>query len=315
MLAQVTGNPRPTITWFKQTQILKNTEEFTIYYDESNTTTLYIKESFPEDSGTYTVVAKNLAGFTSCSAELTVEAPFSDHGTDSAPTSRFTLSRTPSIVSMFDAIPPVFAHAPENRVVEEGDELTIVCVVSAAPEPTVTLCRNGRPVKFDARINQTIEQVDDMFRVVIKFNETVVEDGDSYDLVAQNCEGTVHARFTLTIQEKPKDRDEEPKFTQTFPDQVIMEGDTLRLVVKLTGKPSPTVEWYCNETIIKETRTTKITEENGVFILETTKSTQKQSGVYKVVAKNKYGTTSSSAKITIQSECSTDRPSERPVVY
>lgn len=302
MVAQVSGNPRPTITWFKQTQILKNTEEFTILYDEENVTTLYIRESFPEDSGTYTVVAKNIAGFASCTAELTVEAPFSDHGTDSAPTSRFTLSRTPSLISMYDAIPPVFARFPENRVVEEGDELTIICVLSAAPEPTVTLCRNGKPVRQDSRVTQEIEQDDDIFRVVIKIKEVTVDDSDRYDLIAQNPEGVVHAKFTITVTEKPKDVDEGPTFTQTFPDQVISEGDTLRLVIKVTGKPSPEVVWYCDETIIKETRTTKITEENGIFILETKKTTSKQSGLYKVVAKNKYGETTTSAKITIQSE-------------
>lgn len=35
--------------------------------------TLIIKEVFPEDAGTFTVVAKNSSGFASSSAELIVE--------------------------------------------------------------------------------------------------------------------------------------------------------------------------------------------------------------------------------------------------
>jgi hypothetical protein len=70
---QVEGNPRPTITWFKQSSIIKANEEIQIFYDEDNTAKLIIKEVFPDDAGTYIVVAKNVMGSVSYSAELVVE--------------------------------------------------------------------------------------------------------------------------------------------------------------------------------------------------------------------------------------------------
>ena len=64
-----------------------------MFYDDDNVATLIIKEVFPEDAGTFTCVAKNEAGFSSCSADLVVEAPLSDHGSDVTLTSRRSLSR------------------------------------------------------------------------------------------------------------------------------------------------------------------------------------------------------------------------------
>ena len=57
--------------------------------------TLIVKEVFPEDSGMFTCVAKNAAGFASSTTELIVEAPLSDHGSDATISiSRKSLSRS-----------------------------------------------------------------------------------------------------------------------------------------------------------------------------------------------------------------------------
>lgn len=90
---QVEGTPRPQITWFRQTAIIKPSTDFQMYYDEDNVATLIIKEVFPEDAGTFTCVAKNAAGFASSTTELIVEVPLSDHGSDVTGLSRKSLSR------------------------------------------------------------------------------------------------------------------------------------------------------------------------------------------------------------------------------
>merc|ERR1719232_2268180 len=58
-VCKVEGYPRPQITWFRQTAIIKPSPDFQIYYDDNNMATLVIKEVFPEDAGTFTCVAKN----------------------------------------------------------------------------------------------------------------------------------------------------------------------------------------------------------------------------------------------------------------
>jgi hypothetical protein len=67
---------------------------FQIYYDDDDVATLVIREVFPEDAGKFTCVAKNSAGFASSTTELIVEAPLSDHGSDTTVSiSRRSLSR------------------------------------------------------------------------------------------------------------------------------------------------------------------------------------------------------------------------------
>merc|ERR1719471_2421665 len=66
-VCKVEGHPRPQITWFRQTAIIKPSPDFQIYYDDNNMATLVIKEVFPEDAGTFTCVAKNCVGFASSS--------------------------------------------------------------------------------------------------------------------------------------------------------------------------------------------------------------------------------------------------------
>lgn len=90
---QVEGVPRPQITWFRQTAVIKPSTDFQMYYDDDNVATLIIREVFPEDAGTFTCVAKNISGFASSTTELIVEAPLSHHGFDNTGLSRKSLSR------------------------------------------------------------------------------------------------------------------------------------------------------------------------------------------------------------------------------
>ena len=69
----ITGNPRPNIAWFHGSKLIKPSPEFRQFYDMSDhVCSLDIREAFPEDTGRYTVVAKNERGTADCSADLSV---------------------------------------------------------------------------------------------------------------------------------------------------------------------------------------------------------------------------------------------------
>ena len=139
-VCKVEGSPRPQITWFRQTAIIKPSQDFQIFYYDDNKATLVIKEVFPEDAGTFTCVAKNCVGYASSSAEvgklysstfytdvysynlintfiiyhissfqLMVEHPLSEHmGVDKH--DRRSLSRESSLADIVEGIPPTFAQ-------------------------------------------------------------------------------------------------------------------------------------------------------------------------------------------------------------
>ena len=70
---KISGWPRPNITWFRESTLLRPSPDFMQFYDEDNLCSLVIKEVYPEDNGRYTVVAKNLHGTATCSCDLIVE--------------------------------------------------------------------------------------------------------------------------------------------------------------------------------------------------------------------------------------------------
>ncbi|GFT67998.1 hypothetical protein NPIL_385641 [Nephila pilipes] len=68
----VTGVPNPEVKWYRNGNLLPNSPDFRISAIGSDHT-LVIAEVFPEDSGTYMVVASNAAGEARCIADLVVE--------------------------------------------------------------------------------------------------------------------------------------------------------------------------------------------------------------------------------------------------
>ncbi len=119
------GNPRPQITWFRQTAIIKPSQDFHIYYDDDCRATLVIKEVFPEDAGTFTCVAKNCVGFSSSSAELVVEHPISADGGNKH--DRRSLSRESSLADIVEGIPPTFAQRPQTKTAQIGGTVELEC--------------------------------------------------------------------------------------------------------------------------------------------------------------------------------------------
>ena len=69
----VEGNPKPNITWFHESNMVPPTTDFMQFYDNDNLCLLVIKEAYPDDTGRYTVVAKNIAGVDMTMAELVVQ--------------------------------------------------------------------------------------------------------------------------------------------------------------------------------------------------------------------------------------------------
>ena len=69
----IAGNPRPDVAWFHCGRPMKPSGEFRQVYDDvSQVCCLDIREAFPEDTGRYTVVARNCFGSATSSADLSV---------------------------------------------------------------------------------------------------------------------------------------------------------------------------------------------------------------------------------------------------
>ena len=69
----IVGNPPPDIVWFHAGKPVSLRADFSATHDSSShICCLDIREAFPEDTGRYTVVARNAFGSATSSADLNV---------------------------------------------------------------------------------------------------------------------------------------------------------------------------------------------------------------------------------------------------
>ncbi|KAG7174092.1 Titin-like 20 [Homarus americanus] len=69
----VVGSPMPSVQWYREGALIPNSRDFEMFM-EGNTAVLDIKETYPEDTGTFTCRATNSAGQAETSAMLTVKS-------------------------------------------------------------------------------------------------------------------------------------------------------------------------------------------------------------------------------------------------
>lgn len=101
---------------------------------EADRTSLEIREVFPEDAGTYVVIAKNLGGESRTSCLLTIEGALINGELP------LTGAAAPSR--------PIFIQPLQNKEVQEGSRAHLMCVVTGQPKPEVCSAETFRHYLF-----------------------------------------------------------------------------------------------------------------------------------------------------------------------
>ncbi|XP_028170388.1 titin-like [Ostrinia furnacalis] len=292
---QVEGYPRPQITWFRQTAIIKPSQDFQMYYDDDNVATLVIREVFPEDAGTFTCVAKNAAGFASSTTELVVEAPLSDHGSEMTILSRKSLSRESSLADILEGIPPTFSKRPKAQYVDEGSQIFLECRLVAIPEPDIAWFFKGEEIIPDENISVATESDMHMYCSVLKVSNVKKFQEGTYTVLAVNREGEASLPIVLKIKTGQK---EKPQVIEPLKSMTIREGESVVLTTQVVGNPQPKVTWYRNNVPIKSQTTKTDGDTHTITIIKPKKG--KDDGVYSLKAVNSEGSTETNAVITIE---------------
>lgn len=290
---KVEGLPRPQITWFRQTAIIKPSQDFQIYYDDDNVATLIIREVFPEDAGTFTCVAKNAAGFASSTTELIVETPLSDHGSDITGPSRKSMSRESSLADILEGIPPTFSKKPKAQYVDEGTNVILECRLVAVPEPEIIWTFDNEEVITEDNIRIVTESDMHMYCSVLHITKVRKDQEGTYEVIARNREGD--AKMPIILKVKTGDK-EAPQVLEPLRNMIIREGETAILTSQIVGNPTPKITWYKDGKPIKEN--TKSSKDLYSLTLLSPKLSDK--GEYTVKAVNPMGSVETSAYLTIE---------------
>lgn len=303
-VCKVEGSPRPQITWFRQTAIIKPSQDFQIFYYEDNKATLVIKEVFPEDAGTFTCVAKNCVGFASSSAELIVEHPLSEHGSAAMEKhDRRSLSRESSLADIVEGIPPTFAQRPQTKSCEEGNATELECRFVAIPEAEVQWFHNKTALVESNRIKVENQADMHMYCSIVRISNVTKEDEGTYEVSAKNREGEATNTLILNVTGKPKEPvNEPPIIVKQLTPTVCKLGDSVKLETVITGTPTPKVEWTHNGAVIQSSAGIKMTEKENIYSLIIDNVEQTADGEYSVKAVNSSGSVQTSANLAVQGE-------------
>jgi hypothetical protein len=235
----VEGVPRPSIYWFKESYIIKGSGDFDLSYDEQNCASLTIPEVYPEDAGTYTMVAKNAFGVVSASVQLRVSLPESYTCEMYGRKSR--LNSFSEMVTWY-GVPPMFGTYPRHVLVDVGECIQIEVSVSGQPRPRVTWLFNGRPIqqlRNELEIRGPAEDALLLGVHRLRVYDATVYNSGVFELLAENSEGRARACVQVTVK-----REQPPLILERFKGQTVFEKDFAVFVVKFSAHPIPEIKWY-----------------------------------------------------------------------
>ncbi|XP_031789486.1 uncharacterized protein LOC100679567 isoform X4 [Nasonia vitripennis] len=131
----VTGEPKPSVIWHLNGEVLVENERVKIVSDETGRSILKINPTTPDDKGNYTAKATNRVGEAKSFAKLVVKV-LSDFQ-----------RKDDNVVQMEEKlVPPYFKEKFESRLVPEGITTKFECIAVGKPSPKIQWFFNERPV-------------------------------------------------------------------------------------------------------------------------------------------------------------------------
>lgn len=278
------GDPLPTIKWFREDFPITSSPDLKIY-TFSTKSILVLRQVFMEDSGVFSVVAENRGGTAKCSANLVVQE-------------RRRQGRG-------GAIPPSFVQTLQNTTSTTGQLVRFDARINGTKPIDVYWLKNGKKIASDIRY-KTLEE-DEMYTLLII--EVVPEDSGKYECVAMNSAGEARCEAECTVQSpvspskqvKPTTPGTEkaPTVIEKLTDRTIREGQAVAFRCKISGKPTPEVQWKKGDKVIKPSKYFQMVRDGEVCTLKISEAFPEDEGVYKCVATNPAGTVTVQANLKV----------------
>ncbi|XP_036215599.2 uncharacterized protein zormin isoform X14 [Bactrocera oleae] len=276
-LCVVSGNPLPTVQWYKNDKCIDDSPDYVINYNNGEAT-LRFEEVFLEDDAVYTCSASNPAGIEHCSASLIVEP------------------LEPTEV-------PHFKIPLSNAMARVGQKIKLEALIGGIPRPDIFWMHNGKPyVPRDSKYEYG--------RATLIIPQAYPNDAGVYVLTAKNLAGEAYSSCNVVVKGRlPNETSDselasdmepiKPSVQLPLKDVSIFEGKPVRLDCVIVGQPEPEVIWYHNERPVKESADVQLLFQGDRCSLIVQEVYQEDAGNYKVVAINSAGEASSSCELKV----------------
>lgn len=182
------------------------------------------------------------------------------------------------------------------------------CKIKADPEPEIFWLKDNQPIANKGRFLIYCDKLpDNMYFSCLEIDDVAMEDAGKYKVQAKNSLGESNASITLNFdsdETSSSSSSGRPVFVQKpFIRQL---EDKIFFECKLTAEPLPNFIWYLDNSVLNNSAKYKrrILSEGAThtIILEINNLTDRDSGDYKVVAKNSHGEADANIKLNFESK-------------
>ncbi|XP_076316761.1 protein Obscurin-like isoform X4 [Tachypleus tridentatus] len=267
--ASLDGQPPPEITWLKDGEMLKPNDRTNIEALPDGTVKLTVSGVTPEDSGKYSLVAKNDKGIVGSDSQVTVKEEVKK-------------------------VKPQFMKELKPVYAVKGEAVKLEANVEGQPQPKVTWLKNGK--EFIPSDHIKISEKPDG-TVTLAIDSCSPEDAGEYVVKASNEAGEASTGAPVTCKEKVKKV--KPQFTKELKPVDAVKGEAIKLEAKVEGQPQPKVTWLKNGKEFILSDHIKISEKpDGTVTLAIDSCSPEDAGEYVVKASNEAGEASTGAPVT-----------------
>ncbi|KAF1385466.1 hypothetical protein PFLUV_G00108060 [Perca fluviatilis] len=240
-----TGTPAPVITWYKDGKPVRQGEGLRV---AASGRRLVISRPQVSDTARFQCVATNEAGDHERDFNVVVHVP-----------------------------PSIRTTGPAERAVVLHKPISLECISSGIPPPSITWLKDGRPVDT-TQGHLKLESAGRMLKVI----EARLEDSGKYTCLATNAAGEAQHHIQLSVHEPPSIPNSGEIINQT-----ILSGFPTELECKATGSPLPAITWYRDGRPL--TSAAGVTMLKRGQVLEIERAQLSDAGIYRCVAVNLAG--------------------------
>ncbi|XP_023226281.1 myosin light chain kinase, smooth muscle-like [Centruroides sculpturatus] len=172
LTCEVTGNPTPSIRWYKDGKAISQSGDFKMVYD-GHEASLVISEIYPDDQGQYTCLAKNTHGEAKTSCFMTVREAGS---------------------------PPSFVGTLQDLEVTDGDKVTFTVQIKGTKPIEVIWVHNDQEIKNCKDFCYVSHEDGITHSLVIE--DVFLEDAGLYVCEAYNHYGDAETLCKLSVRER-----------------------------------------------------------------------------------------------------------------
>ncbi|GFQ82950.1 hypothetical protein TNCT_309441, partial [Trichonephila clavata] len=291
MQCKVKAQPRPTITWYQGTKLVKETNRVQAKVVEGAgdeyTVSLEVRDPSKDDGGAYKCHMVNEHGELNANLNLDIQAEKPPAGEA-----------------------PTFVEKPKITPEDGGNRIIMECKVRASPKPDIKWFCDGVEVHESTRIKQTIKQDKDVYHIKLELRNLEFTDAGLYKCNVKNVHGESNANLTLNIELAPVIKEKPKIIRKEIHKKVVIE-------CRVASVSKPKCIWYKETSMVSESskhtvRITEITKGEFAVALEIDKPTGDDKGNYKMVAKNEKGEiTSTAVQVDIEEEKKPEKKEEK----